>query len=100
MVSRKSPDYKNPLEWVERLGGWAVVVFIVWWLTTRWETVMNAQLVELKMLTSTIQSSQSTILLSIDTAMQKSTTERAKILEEILRLRNEQMTLREERKNQ
>lgn len=29
------------LEWVERLGGWAVVVWIVWWLTKRWETQMG-----------------------------------------------------------
>ena len=26
---------------VERLGGWAVVVFIVWWILKRWERIMN-----------------------------------------------------------
>lgn len=30
------------LEWVERLGGWAVVCFIVYWLTMRWEKRMEA----------------------------------------------------------
>lgn len=32
------------LSWVvavERLGGWAVVVFIVWWMLKRWERVMD-----------------------------------------------------------
>ncbi len=29
------------LEAVERLGGWAVVVWIVWWLTKRWEAKMT-----------------------------------------------------------
>jgi len=27
---------------VERFGGWAVVIWIVWWLTKRWETQMGA----------------------------------------------------------
>ena len=29
------------MEAVERLGGWAVVVWIVWWLTRRWEARMG-----------------------------------------------------------
>lgn len=33
----------NVLDWVERMGGWAVVCFIVWWLTGRWERRMEVQ---------------------------------------------------------
>ena len=31
----------NWVESVERLGGWAVVVWIVWWLTSRLEKKME-----------------------------------------------------------
>ena len=91
VVSSREPNYKNPLEWVERLGGWAVVVFMVWWLTTRWENVMSQQIVELKMLTSSIQNSQNAILVSLDNAAQKAALERARILEEITKARMEQL---------
>jgi hypothetical protein len=31
------------MEWVERFGGWAVVIWIVFWLTRRWERQMERQ---------------------------------------------------------
>lgn len=31
----------NYVDAIERLGGWAVVVWIVWWLTRRWEIHMG-----------------------------------------------------------
>ena len=34
-------DAATAVDAVERLGGWAVVVWIVWWLTRRWEKVMS-----------------------------------------------------------
>jgi len=35
------PDEVNALQWVERLGGWAVVLIIVRWMMTRIDSLIN-----------------------------------------------------------
>lgn len=85
------PDWKNPLVWVKDLGGWAVVCFIVYWLTTKWEEIMKDQITELKLLSMSINSSQTAIITSIDNAMNRSSIERAKILAEIESLKQEML---------
>lgn len=42
------------LDWVERMGGWGVVVLVVYWLTTRWEKRMDAQAEKLTSLAEAI----------------------------------------------
>lgn len=39
---------------VERLGGWGVVVWIVWWLTKRWEVRMGEQCSAIKALAESL----------------------------------------------
>lgn len=34
-------DVPEIMQWVERIGGWAVVVWLVVWLTRRWEDRMT-----------------------------------------------------------
>lgn len=68
---------------IKDLGGWAVVVFIVWWLTQRWEVVMDRQLDELSNLTKIITSSQVSILSSIDATTDSIKLNQQKILEEL-----------------
>ncbi len=45
----------NWVEATERLGGWAVVVWIVWWLTKRWEHQMTEMCNSIKELASTMK---------------------------------------------
>ena len=81
MVPRKSveaTDYKNPLNWIERLGGWAVVVFIVYWLTTKWENVMTEQIAELKHLTITISDSNRLMITNQEAILRVLTQDRNK----------------------
>lgn len=43
------------LDWVERMGGWAVVCFIVYWLTGRWEKRMTNQSEHIRSLTEAVR---------------------------------------------
>lgn len=78
---------------VERLGGWAVVVWIVWWLTKRWEAKM-ADIVEAlasaQEATASVLASQNLILHEIREDQHKLIQIQAEVHDVLRRLANHQ----------